>query len=295
MKIYLSILISLFLIIKPVLAAPNACDRLIQVFGANREGVKIGQVKLFMDKCLIESRDDNYIDTVPAADNDYGSKPISNTVACKPSGPQPFNIISKIKAGTVKIREKTSTKDLTQFMKDSGQDFDTEFQKFHTQGLMYGNLGIKIEPEIVSISTPSSIGRAQFCQYISNVHYEAGYDDLLVYVSKDTPKQSCEYYFTLRHELIHASISRKTLAKYIPIIESQIKNAFDKENFYYQELRAGQKPDTKFNDLISYKINQEILLPLQNKISEELQTQNNMFDYDESTKREERMSSFCSN
>lgn len=289
----------LILIIKPAVASP-ACEKLITFFQGDYTQVKLDEVRTFMNSCLIQAQDNDYTNHNPQDFNQQKpqlslTQTTNQKASCQNKNSRSFIINPAVKLGTIKIRERTSTQDLTRFMNNTEQHFDPIFQKLHTQGLMYANLGLKIEPEIINISTFRAPNTIEFCQYITKINYEIGYDDLLVYISQDTKKQSCEYYFTLRHELIHALIGRQVLLEQIALINNQIKEVFRNRNFYYQTAQSPEQiKEQEFASLIADQINNEILLPVQNKISEELKIRNNQFDYEEFKNREARLNYFCS-
>ena len=63
------------------------------------------------------------------------------------------------------------------------------------------------------------------CLLPSEIEIKFGYNDPLIYVSKEIDRNSCKFSQVIRHEQVHQRINILTLEYFLPLIDETIRNA----------------------------------------------------------------------
>ncbi len=76
----------------------------------------------------------------------------------------------------------------------------------------------------VDLNTLSEvIGPTDICVAPSNINVFVGFENPVIYISKDLVPNSCEYNVVLRHEQTHQQINKKALEAFLPRLEAKLK------------------------------------------------------------------------
>ena len=65
------------------------------------------------------------------------------------------------------------------------------------------------------------------CLLPSEIEIKFGYNDPLIYVSKEIDRNSCKFSQVIRHEQVHQRINILTLEYFLPLIDETIRNAIN--------------------------------------------------------------------
>lgn len=130
-------------------------------------------------------------------------------------------------------------------------------------GLSTANLNFDITLKTKTISLSDGV----YCAVPDEIILFLGFDEPIIYISKELKENSCEYNIVLRHEKTHQQINKKTLEYYLPLFKSAstsiiknikpsfIKNTEDLNNITNYYI---QRYNQKLNPLVDF-IKNEIL------------------------------------
>ncbi|MGD9637589.1 MAG: hypothetical protein AB7U85_00850 [Alphaproteobacteria bacterium] len=288
-------------------AKASTCDELVDIFRGDYLSVELADVVDLMEACLVEASDNDYSDNKDSDENFFKYKKLKTTFkSCKNKSPRKFAIEGNINFPAIKIRENTFTDDLDVLSgirkRGATKLYDAKPKDLHTMGLFKTDVSFELEPEISTEYLRLSPNSFDFCQYISHIEYQVNVINRTVYLSQDIKSQTCDYYFTLRHELIHAANQLQVILDYLPFIEEKIRNALYSNNFYYDVLTMSNQNDVEKNVSsfserikkdIADKIINGVLKEAYKEIFAELGAIDEDFDYNEFLHHDERKAIFC--
>lgn len=150
-----------------------------------------------------------------------------------------------------KVRYDTSksSKQLERFKIDTVSPYGADV---HTKisGLTSGKIGVQLQASISYSQYPNG----QICMWYDEIFVKVVVDPL-VYIAKEHKNNRCRYNVTLKHELKHVSVDRRTAKEYLPKIESAVKKVAKKVGTVALESKSGVKSAKK--GMIN-RINKEI-------------------------------------
>ncbi len=192
------------------------------------------------------------IDTTVVQPNSYYEYivPVSyNKLKLTCNGKAPPKIIVNIKNRKIKYDTSKTSQQLGSFKIDTvspyGADVNTK-----VSGLTSGKIGVELQAS-VSYQTYKN---GDICMWYNEVFINLRVDSL-VYIAKEHKNNRCRYNKTLKHELKHVSVDRRTAKEYAPKIRQAVKKALKNKNTI--KIRSKYNIEKAKKSMISY-INKSI-------------------------------------
>lgn len=86
-------------------------------------------------------------------------------------------------------------------------------------------LGLTRYEPVIAINAPIvGVRRSDgtSCTHVEHVDVSVGYENVVVYVARDIPQDSCGFHEIMAHEQKHINVNMRILQKYVPRIETEL-------------------------------------------------------------------------
>lgn len=134
----------------------------------------------------------------------------------KPAG-HTVKVNINVKYGQPKYDHSLGRREIADKISEQKMREHTELQKIqisdHTAGLTAVLFNSSLSAKVDAI--PNNGG---YCVLLQEINLDVGYDDIIVYIDKNFPENSCPYKTTLAHEKTHVGIHHTALDFYAPYI-----------------------------------------------------------------------------
>ncbi|MGE0109845.1 MAG: hypothetical protein AB7S81_08840 [Bdellovibrionales bacterium] len=121
-------------------------------------------------------------------------------------------------------------------------------------GLTAAAIKFKTNYQIIKTVLPSNYS---VCAQIKNLRIDFGFDDTVVYVARELPRNSCSFREVFNHELKHVNKDRQLVLLYAPEVESQFRELINRIGIvhtttsYAAELEIKKEVNDYINKLSS--------------------------------------------
>lgn len=162
-----------------------------------------------------------------------------------------------------------------------------EFGKLVKGPVSPNTLGLTVSNMIVAMTgeTYAKPEGQRFCVGLKSITFTIGYEQIMVYIDKKYPRNSCNYNVIKEHEDYHVDVSQQALKFFRPDIEKELRKAVAnlRPEYAYSAERGKQIRDKQFKQI------QERIKPLRQHINLKIAEKNYLIDtphsYQETTKK----------